>query len=284
MVTMSDNIFVTTDFCDLPSRGELYEPASVFYKQESIPFHDMTMTEEDMLANKTLVKNGVAFDRVMQSCLENPSMNVNEMTIPDKQALLTRLRINSYGPLYKISIQCPECNQRQDVTVDLQESFDNAIKFVKPISETLEFFKDYDLQRVSADTFSFITKKNKLRVVFRVGKGKDEHIMFKMEEKKRKARMRKDAHLEEIDRGVILDTFKMFIVSINDITDRTELDYMLSRLHSADTWHIREVYREVSCQIKLLTRFVCVDEESCGFEHDVEVPLTVNFFRHNDGE
>lgn len=279
---MNENIFNTTDYCELPSRGELYEPTSPFYKQERIAFHDMTATEEDILANKTYVKQGVAFDRVMQSCLEDPRMSVNDMTISDKQALLTRIRINSYGTNYTISIQCPECNKRQEVKVDLQESLDNALEMVKPIEETLEFYKQYDLKRLSADTFSFVTKQNKLKVTFRIGRGKDEHTMFRMEERKRKAKLKKDACLEEIDRGAVLDTFKMFIVSINDVENREELDAMIARLHSRDAWHIREVYREVSCQIKLLKHFECIDVDECGFEHDLEVPLTVNFFRHSD--
>lgn len=279
---MDNTLFNTVDYCDLPSRGELYPEGDPLHGADKIAFRDMTLKEEDILANKTLVKNGVAFDRVLQNVLEDQRINVSNMTISDKQALLLRLRINSYGPEYKISMKCPECGTRQDVVIDLQESFDKAMGFVKPLEETLEFYKKYDLKRLGHDTFSFITKKSKSEIVFRIGRGADEHTMFRMEEKRQRGRNKKDANLEVLDGGAVLETFKMFIVSINGVSNPLELSALLAHLHSMDTWHIREIYREVSCQMTLLSDFVCVNEEQCGYEHEIEVPLTANFFRHSD--
>lgn len=274
-------ILNTTDYCVLPSRGELYPETSPFYKKEKVAFHDITTTEEDIMANKTLIKNGVAFDRVLQNCLEEPNASVNDLTISDKQALLMCVRINSYGPEYKISLQCPECGKRQDLPIKLDESLENSLKFVKPLSETLEFYKYCDLTRLSHDTFSFITRKSGYKVVFRVGLGSDEHTLFKIEEKKNRERTRGVIPKEEIDRGAVMDTLKMFIVSINGIEEKGELHEIIAHLHSRDSHHIREVYREVSCQIRMMTTFTCVDEENCGYEHEVEVPLKANFFRHD---
>ncbi len=274
-----DQILNTTDYCDLPSRGELYAETNPFYKKDRIPFHDMTAREEDIMANKTLLKNGVAFDRVLQSVSETPNADINDLTISDKQALLMRVRINSYGPEYKISLKCPECGLRQNLVVNLQESLDNALKFVKPIDETLVFYKDCELARISHDVFSFVTRHNKHKIVFRVGHGADEHTMFRMEEKKNRERSKGVVPKEDIDRGAVLDTFKMFIISINGIEEKGKLAQMIEGLHTRDTYHIREVFREVSCQFKMMTTFTCLNEENCGYEHEVEVPLNANFFR-----
>jgi hypothetical protein len=190
-----------------------------------------------------------------------------------------RLRCNSYGPKYKINIKCPDCGKRQDIVIDLGVELERAMGFVKPIEDTIAL---YNLKRLSYNTFEMVTKKDKRVVVFRVGTGKDEMDMAKESEKKQRDKSLNKITAEEAESGNVLESLKRFIVSIDGVTNPQELARKIETMHASDNWHIREVFREVSCEFRLLTNFDCIDDEECGYFSEMEVPITVNFFRPAD--
>ncbi|MCX8009087.1 MAG: hypothetical protein N3A54_05320 [Patescibacteria group bacterium] len=266
-------ILNTTDVCYLPSRGLLYPKDSPLFQKEFIEFRDMTSVEEDIMSNKVLVKKGVAFNKILQNVLIDQSINVMEMTISDRRALLMRLRSNSYGPEYTFNIRCPECGMRQDVTLDLNESLEKALSKVKPIDETLEFFKKFELERLSHDTFKFKSTKGGNIIVFRIGNGYDEYEMFKEDEKRKKSG-------EEYS-GLVLNYMRRFILSIDDSKEPREVLEKIRALPAMVNHHFRLIYHEVSCDFDMMTNFVCQDPD-CQYSLDIEAPITANFFRSNE--
>lgn len=263
-------ILNTTDVCYLPSRGELYPSDSPLYKKEFVEFRDMTSVEEDIMSNKILLKKGVAFNKILQNVLIDKNIDVMQMTIPDRRALLLRLRCNSYGPEYKFNVKCPECGLRQDVVVNLSQSLESALEKVKPIEDTLEFFKNFDLNRVSHDQFSFFSIRHNMRIVFRVGNGHDEYEMFKEDEKRKRQ--------NDQETGVVLNSLKRFVVEINGNRDAAFLNDAIKTMSALVNHYFRLIYHEVSCDFDLTHHFVCKDND-CSFETDVEIPITSNFFR-----
>ena len=60
-----------TEFVDLPSEGRLYPQGHPLHGRDSIEIKFMTAKEEDILTSKTLLKKGLAVDRMLQSIILN---------------------------------------------------------------------------------------------------------------------------------------------------------------------------------------------------------------------
>jgi hypothetical protein len=54
---------------DLPSQGRFYAQGHPLHGQDSIEIKQMTAKEEDILTSRTLLKKGVALDKLIESLL-----------------------------------------------------------------------------------------------------------------------------------------------------------------------------------------------------------------------
>ena len=66
---------VPTEFVDLPSQGQFYSEGHPLHGQDSIEIKQMTAKEEDLLTSRTLLKKGVALDRLIQSLIVDKSID-----------------------------------------------------------------------------------------------------------------------------------------------------------------------------------------------------------------
>ena len=60
---------VPTEFVELPSKGRFYPVGHPLHNQTTIEIKQMTAKEEDILTSRSLLKQGVAIDRVIQSII-----------------------------------------------------------------------------------------------------------------------------------------------------------------------------------------------------------------------
>ena len=60
---------VPTEFVELPSGGRFYPEGHPLHNEESIEIRQMTAKEEDILTSRTLLKKGVALDRVIENLI-----------------------------------------------------------------------------------------------------------------------------------------------------------------------------------------------------------------------
>ena len=58
---------VPTEFVDLPSKGLYYPENHPLHGVDSVEIKHMTAKEEDILASESLIRKGVAIDRMLQS-------------------------------------------------------------------------------------------------------------------------------------------------------------------------------------------------------------------------
>ena len=77
-----------TEFVELPSQGQGYPQGHPLNGQDSIEIRFMTAKEEDILTSQTLLKKGVAIERVLQSLVKDKSIDVGTMLIGDRNAIL----------------------------------------------------------------------------------------------------------------------------------------------------------------------------------------------------
>ena len=88
----------------------------------------MTAYDEDILTNTSYIKNGVVFDKLLESIIVTEGVDVQEISTFDKNGLIIYSRILSYGSEYPVRIKDPKTENMLDRVIDLKtigfKSFD----------------------------------------------------------------------------------------------------------------------------------------------------------------
>ena len=135
-----------TEVISLPSKGLCYPESSPLAKGE-ITIKLMTAKEEDILTSPNLIKKGIHLDKLLESVVVEPGVNVHDLLIGDKNAILISSRILAFGPEYEVTINDPNENEPVRVVVDLLKiqtkeidesllSRQNEYDYTLPISKT----------------------------------------------------------------------------------------------------------------------------------------------------
>jgi hypothetical protein len=151
-----------TEHVALPSMGKFYPPDHSLNGIEEVEIRFLSAKELDILSSKTLLSKGLAVDRMLQNILIDKSINVDELLLADKNAIIIAARVGTFGSDYPVDITCPECDNVYEHTFDLSEP------------ET----KDIDHVEVSENSTFFITlPKTSVNVECRLLNSKDEKLI-----------------------------------------------------------------------------------------------------------
>ena len=120
---MSDFKFPTEEV-DLPSKGLIYAKDNPL-SSGKVEMKYMTAKEEDILSNQAYIQKGIVLDKLLKSLLINDKINIDDLIIGDKNALLIASRVLGYGKDYKIIVK------------DLEHTIDVSTLDNKPIDESL---------------------------------------------------------------------------------------------------------------------------------------------------
>ena len=91
-----------TETVDLPSKGFVY-PKEHPLSSGKVEIKYMTAKEEDILTNQSYIQKGVVLDKLLESVLVS-KINIKDLIIGDKNALLIATRILGYGKDYKFML------------------------------------------------------------------------------------------------------------------------------------------------------------------------------------
>ena len=105
---------IPTEFVELPSKGLFYPPNHPLHNQETIEIKQMTAKEEDILTSRSLLKKGVAIERVISSVIMDKRIKPATLLVGDRNAIIIAARISGYGSDYatKIKIGRASCRER----------------------------------------------------------------------------------------------------------------------------------------------------------------------------
>ena len=91
-----------TEMVELPSKGHFYfegHPLS----SGKVEIKYMTAKEEDILTSQNLIQQGTVIDKLLESLVVDKSINLDDMLVGDKNAIMVASRILGYGKDYKFT-------------------------------------------------------------------------------------------------------------------------------------------------------------------------------------
>jgi hypothetical protein len=231
-----------TETIELPSKGLIYPGISPL-SSGTIEMKYMTAKEEDILSNQTYIQKGIVLDKLLQSLIVNKDIEVEDLVVGDKNALLVAARVLGYGKNYEVIIK------GQEHTVDLS-TLEN-----KPFDES-------SIEK-GKNEFSYALESNGTIITFKLLTGKDEKIVE-----------REIAGLKKINKDSSTDLttrLKQMILSVDGNTEKKDIrefvdNYFLARDSRAFREYVKKVQPDVN-----LNYVIDTGEE-------VAIPIGLNFF------
>ena len=245
-----------TMFVDLPSKGRLYPESHPLHGCEQLEIRFMTAKEEDILTSQSLLKKGIAIDRMLQNVILDPRVKVAELAVGDKNAIIIAARISGYGSDYEINVTCPSCAAKVEYNFDLELA-------------TTNYGDDpgeYDVTQTDQGSYIIKTPRLSAEVEVRPMYGVDEKYLTQLAANKKRKNLPETA---------LTDQLKRLIVSVNGNTDTAYRESFINQAPASEARYIRRAYRQMLPNVDLTQEFTC---SSCGVETEMEVPLTAKFF------
>lgn len=247
---------VPVDSVPLPSRGKCYPPTSPLHGREYIDIKAMTAHEEDILTSKALLKNGTVITHLLKSCIVDRTVNPDDMLVGDRTALMIALRITGYGSEYKLDVECPVCETKQQYPFQLA---DLPVKFL-----------DIDPIAPFTNEFEFVCPLRKNRLTFRLLTGADEAELLV----DRQARKKKLG--AQLETNVTSNLIRQ-IVSVDGHTDRNMIAQYVRSMPALDSRMLRKYISDIEPGMEMRGKMTCSNAE-CGETSEVDVPIGASFF------
>jgi len=234
-----------TEVVDLPSKGYFYVDGHPL-SSGKVEVKYMTAKEEDILTSQNLIKQGVVIDKLLQSLIVDKTININDLIIGDKNAIMVAARILGYGKDYEF-------------TYDGEEQIADLSK-LEP--------KDLDFSKLTRgqNKFSYDLPNSKRPVTFKLLNGHDEKDIEA--ELKALKKISKDTSSELTTR------LKKLILSVDG---KSEIGYINNFIDneflSRDSLAFRTYLSSVTPDIDMSTT-IDID----GEEQAVVIPITLRFF------
>ena len=246
MADKQENKFPSEEI-DLPSGGKLYSKDSPL-SSGKIEIKYMTAKEEDILTSQNLIRKGTVLDHLMNSVILTKEVNVDDLLIGDKNAIMIAIRILAYGPEYTVEMTNPEDGMRFTHTFDLSE-----LPYKKIPSDV----------KFDTNNFKFKLPLSKHEVVFKLLNGRDEKNIASELESLAKLNTSRE----------ITTRLKYSIISVDDKDDDAFVNSYVDNILARDSLALRNEMIRVSPDIEMVQE-IDID----GDRRDVSIPLDINFF------
>ena len=248
--------FITpTQFVELPSEGKLYPVGHPLHNQETIEVRFMTAKDEDILTSRSLLKKGIAIDRLIMNLVVDEKINPSTLLVGDRYAILVAARASAYGHFYKTNVKCPSCGEGSEHTFNLLE----------PKVYNGSDYEDYTVRKTDTGTYAITLPYTKLVVEVRMLTGQDEVKMVQQIQKTNKNK-------GDIS---ISDQMLTYIVSVNGYKETDVITHVVKNITATESRYIRNAYKSITPDLKVSGDFECL---SCGHEQELEVPFGADFF------
>ena len=244
-----------TEIIELPSRGKVY-PEGHPLSKGTIEIKYMTAKEEDILASQNLIRRGVVLDKLFESVVVEKGLDIGDIFIGDKNAILLATRVLGYGKDYQVEVTDPFTMEPQKITIDLSKV---QIKEVDATSLNSDNLYDIELP-ISKKTIKIrlLTHKDELGInadiqaMNRLSKGKD------------------------VVSQDVSTRLRYMIQEVDGNTERGFINkWVQNNLLARDSRAIRNFVKEISPDLDLKYEFV---SDITGEKEALDIPFGVGFF------
>ena len=125
---MADTKF-PTEVVSLPSKGYFYPEDNPLSSGE-IEIKYMTAREEDILTSLSLIQKGIVLEKLLEALVVT-KVNLDDILIGDKNAIMIASRVLGYGKDYKFEFTDTSSGRKRTETVDLTILENKNIDFSK---------------------------------------------------------------------------------------------------------------------------------------------------------
>lgn len=240
-----------TEVITLPSKGLVYPESNPLSKGE-VTMKLLTAKEEDILTSTNLIRKGIVLDKLLESIIVDSDVNINDLVIGDKNAILIASRILAFGPEYKVTVTDPQENEPVEVTVDMSQLNTKEIDESK-----LNRKNEYD----------FVLPKSGVQIKFKLMTHGDEVAVSKDVE----------ASMKILKQGNDIQArYRRLIVEVNGNRDTGYIsNFVANQLLAADSKALRKYMNEISPDIDLKFNYT---SPFTGESEALRVPIGVDFF------
>ena len=240
-----------TEVVELPSKGYFY-PKDSPLASGKVEMKYMTAKEEDILTSPNLLKQGIAIDKLLESLMVDKNINMNDLLIGDKNALIIAARILAYGKMYEF-ISFDENGDEVTATVDLTKLNDKEIKF--------------DKLPLNSNEFPFTLPNSERAITLRFLTHKDEKELAQEAEAMKK--------VSSAITTIMTSRMKRLITSVDGNSEKQHINnFVDTELLSVDSLELRKYLNSINPDINMITLATFSD----GTEQEVAVELTAQFF------
>ena len=230
-----------TEEVELPSKGLVY-PKDNPLSSGKVEVKYMTAKEEDILTNQSYIQKGIVLDKLLESVVVS-KINLKDLIVGDKNAILIATRILGYGKEYKFTYD------GEEQTIDLTSLED----------------KPFDESQITEgkNEFSYTLPHSNTPITFKILTGHDEDKIER--ELAGLKKLNKDSSPELTTR------LKYIITSVNGEEGTKEIrEFVDNYLLARDSRALREYISQVQPDVDL--NYVLDGGE------EVKVPIGLNFF------
>jgi hypothetical protein len=245
-----------TEIIELPSKGKLY-PQGHPLSKGTVEIKYMTAKEEDILASQNLIRKGVVLDKLFESVVVEQGLDIGDIFVGDKNAILLATRILGYGAEYEVEVVDPFTGENQKVSIDLSK-----IQIKEVDEELLSPSNSYD--------FELPTSKKQIK--FRLLTHKDEQdINAEIQALNRLTKGNDSAVSQELSTRL-----RYMIQEVDGNTDRGFINnWVKNSLLARDSRALRNYIQEISPDLDLKYEFT---SDITGETEALDIPFGAGFF------
>lgn len=162
-------------FPSLISGGLILGQFKIPSSGDVIEIRGMKVKEQSLLLDRKGMVNGTAINKVLQSCVLTEGIDVNELLLGDRVALLIAIRIETYGPEFVFKHVCQVCGKSGYYKEDLSALRVQYLDPPLPLGE--DRLNEFRLPRAG------------VLVKYRYLRGKDEQMLRNLRVQNREAIM-----------------------------------------------------------------------------------------------
>jgi len=247
---------IPVDAVPLPSKGKVYHHGHPLCNAESVEYRAMTAREEDILMSQALIKRGTVITELIKSCLINKDIEVQSLLSGDRNALMIAIRASGYGNIYEPTYQCPNCEFKNELAIDLNELP------IKPLS--------IDPVSPNLNAFNFKLPSSKKTVTFKFLNGKEEEeIVADMETRKKKGLL---------NSNLVTGRLLRSIIAIDGNENKSLVSKFVQYMPARDSLLLREYIDEHEPGVNMKIDFKC---QNCDHFEEMSLPMGATFFWPN---